>query len=1026
MWKSICQRGMSSQKRILAVQTTQLLSTLLEKSAPTIHNDVWSICNVMIRSFDKSAWESIDDKLWSKLLNSVKQMPDGDGKLKMLLNSKGDIKHVDTKSIDAYKNVVFFNAQDAQEWLKSDNPDLPTIYQVLKNHITMDHEVLYSVFGILRKVPNFHYGDFLSTLKNFNNLIDQSKGTRTAENISYHLENAEFPVAGILSSKGGNLLLYENRSLETNRYSAVRLKTCLFVMNMIKTIANEGHGLDIGFFNDFLRIIRPVTYQDALLYIQFMQSHSINPDIKTFSALVSYADISTAQKLMALCRSKGISAGSNLLVPFLNACEKHNNVVSASTMYFSFPLHIRRELYSDSHKNVHVDWLFQSLCRTESVEAAYDMSRDMLDCGYIPKYPSIKSLITELCSKRRPDLAVTVFWDFGVVDRDLNQMEIYSIVVSYAKINEFGPAIDFITELEDQNVHVSRAGKKRLMKEIIKARQFRRAQIWLNSAKFKDTHVVNLLLQAYFDNEMPSEVGSLYLDLLKWGLKPNQETFEVLIEGYLKIGTYEQAWELLEELKSANCYISNSVYSHFLNYLIVKNQWAKALEIWDDIKVSKFCDKSAMYMIRGYALLNDLEGVKKIQGLLDPEIHTDSFLSLVLVYLRSGNTDLANECAELCKNTKTRSFVLAEFIGFYARKGDFITAESYLNEYLTQFAPHPRAFSTIIRSAVKVGSGIQQAEKYWSQLCSTNIALDTSCYGSIIAAYSDAGSYGKALQKYTEFKKTKLPMSLNLAGTMLVLYGRLGKVRDLENLYREVTRPDGGLKPTMALMNALMSGYAFSNQWKKAYLLWKRLWIDQLSDPFQNTETFIDRDVASIPVTSQAALFFTNLGNEIIRSNFGVDPVTACIILDALGFANRPTELQLVWNELNIKKFPITLNMITSYVEALVRCGLHNEAFYIVMNIERLYSYTPDIKLLRNFYNLLPSSLKSEATLKIIYSYPQIKEIYLQEIEKIENLDFNGFKPLQNVEEGIDLKDFESKIAIKNGLLLLPALDNWE
>jgi pentatricopeptide repeat protein len=326
--------------------------------------------------------------------------------------------------------------------------------------------------------------------------------------------------------------------------------------------------------------------------------------------------------------------------------------------------------------------------------------------------------------------------------------------------------------------------------------------------------------------------------------------------------------------------------------------------------------------------------------------------------------------------------------------------------YTKEFTPHSRPYTALIRSITKNNLPIQLVLDYWSKMQQNHVPLDAAAYTSIIAAHSDVGLFSSAREFFQEFQKSGQKPTIEMYSTMIVLYGKIGDIPAMEKLYHNVTRNYSHRltkQYSMVLLNSLMSGYSFGGQWEKALILWNRL------------RSEIRPSDSKLAIKSLPDVFMRT-SQEMTVKSFGVDPITVCIIIDALGFAERLEELRSVWKDIQTSGIPLVLNNITSFVEALIRCKQDEEALGIVLDLET-WGFYPDSKILRNTVTLMDKEKRNFVLEKIQSKYPdvhfEIPETLLQ------------FVPMKNGDQekkGLTPLQLHMQMNFRRGVLLLPPL----
>ena len=189
--------------------------------------------------------------------------------------------------------------------------------------------------------------------------------------------------------------------------------------------------------------------------------------------------------------------------------------------------------------------------------------------------------------------------------------------------------------------------------------------------------------------------------------------------------------------------------------------------------------------------------------------------------------------------------------------GDFKSAEIHLMEYERVFLPHGRAYHALIKQKVIVNSDLPGALFYWDQMVSKCKIPSIEIFSSIIAACSKAGHLKKAKQFYAEcnvlhnVESRSIP-SINIAATMLTVYGRELSISRMLDTHRKILKSVVGLDVANVLDAALCTGYLAAKQYQPIYDLWQKNFIPNPPNSSLNQNRiralrnlFTDEDIAS-------------------------------------------------------------------------------------------------------------------------------------------------------------------------------------
>ena len=318
-----------------------------------------------------------------------------------------------------------------------------------------------------------------------------------------------------------------------------------------------------------------------------------------------------------------------------------------------------------------------------------------------------------------------------------------------------------------------------------------------------------------------------------------------------------------------------------------------------------------------------------------------------------------------------------------------------------------------MRSVPRNNLPISKVLEYWEQMKSLKVPLDAAAYTSIIAAHSDKNLQHNALEFYKQFIATKQTPTLEMYACVMVLHGKLKNISSLERLYHVATGQTKRLTKnySMMLLNALITSYSYGGEWQKALTVWNRLRAQ-----FNQDCRAVKRTSAVSPALPD---IFMQTSSSMTLQMFGVDTVTICVILDALGKAQRLDEVRSVWDDVRSNNMPLVLNNITSFVEALLRCEQANEALDLVLKLQDKFGIEPDRKLLLNTATLMPVSRYAETVEILKKRYPDVQPVYPPYIRHRQG---PKKEALVAAKPGLTAEQLDKQLRFKNGVWLLPPL----
>lgn len=288
----------------------------------------------------------------------------------------------------------------------------------------------------------------------------------------------------------------------------------------------------------------------------------------------------------------------------------------------------------------------------------------------------------------------------------------------------------------------------------------------------------------------------------------------------------------------------------------------------------------------------------------------------------------------------------------------------------------------------------------------TNGQVNSQAYASIIGSCSKVDRLDLALMYYKMCRKHHAgdnPPSL--LAVMLVINGKLGKVEQMEKMYRIATEKRILDRYNSSVLTAgLMSGYGWAGQWKKVMLLWERL--------FETGK--VSREPVKKHFPSKDS--FSTLSMVQIQRKFGVTPVMLSIAIDALANAKKHPRVVNLWDSVIKANFPFSLNCLTSLVEAHCRCDRWRLGLKVIIDMEEDWRTKPDMKTIRNFLSLIPAEHFTDAKAALIEKYPDL--LFIQSIHPTALVSRKRVFIQDQI--GLTADQLTLKMKIAGGVLLLP------
>jgi pentatricopeptide repeat protein len=971
-------------------QHAKQVSLLLEKILSNFDASDTKSSEIIMRiadklmDFDASAWSELNLNIWENFLDSLRKIGNSTEIAEKLINMRTNrlnLKGPEIQTLKVLSESVEFNSiSDLDQWIRK---------LQLMGAFIIEEELAYKL--LCKAIKELDQSLHLATVEYF---VDSSYIDICFDNFMKYVARYinEYPV--------------ETKYMEDKQLPKVRFKSLIRKLSRLIAFKYSDQ-ISLSFFEYYSEIFEAETYSTAAHHIQFIEQVGLKPDSLILMRLIGKLELQNAKQLLQMAEERNINC-SRAIYSYCLENISNKRFEHAYEIFQYSTATSKKYLFCQTESSVLIDCLLQYICYHGTRNTIAVFLDDMKQNNYLPKLETLSVVIGQLCQVGMPDIAKAIFQDFRLkVDENNIYQELVHISKAYLASNQITECILLVTSLEEQGFRIGKRVRIYILRALIKSNQLDRAQNWFNLSKsYQDIEMANALLQGFVDAGLNEKVDSLLKYMQNSKLKLSDQTFGILIKGYLQAGDGKGAFRLLKKMKKHHKIVGDRIYASFLQYFVNTAKWDIVDLLFKEMGMKSIGDQCASLMIRSYAVRNDVKSSLNLVENLSSDTHPESFRDIVIMLLRINEFILAKSFLDKMLSGQINaqfSYSIIEFIRYFARKGQLEEAEKYLKLYLQLFPPHSRAFNVLVRSVSYNKLHISKALKYWDQMVQLKVPLNVEAYNSIIAAHSDLGLYAEAENFFNQFLQTGQKINIPMYCTMIALYGKRGMVGKMEHLYFSVSQ-DISLGPSAysasTLMNSLMTGYSYCGQWEKVFAIWNllRSSVSSQAPLKQQMENFSDT----------FHILHSNIGTKL----FGVNSVTVCIVLDSLGLARKLNHLRTVWEEINSIKMSLTLNNYISYIEGLLRCGEHQEAIDTIVNLPK--GVQPDTKLLRNALNLLPNSLRLDAYKLFIQKYPTVPLTYSMKDFKNPN---SIVRPIQH---GLSSNQLKSQMKLKNGILVLP------
>ncbi|KAI9008331.1 hypothetical protein BC832DRAFT_539186 [Gaertneriomyces semiglobifer] len=749
-----------------------------------------------------------------------------------------------------------------------------------------------------------------------------------------------------------------------------------------------GQPLPIQHFNNILRG-SPHTSDVMWMktFLKWMQSYNTHPDSTTFSILVGY-----------MYKQANVKTPRNELLASVDTVFQEAAKYGLSNAYdlvlTDFRYLVSREAYSTAYerwKNLDADYKNRFLQESDApVERllkrlarrmGYNANSQLMDCALALAHELVAlgrptgaqanaQLMEGLCRRGRIDDA------FELLHALRNLHRVQSTVLNESV---YAPLIHAVFE---RNLGHDRA--RELLDDLKSVGAKITATSFTPFAKYYGTC-----------QNWNERISSMFAEMRTLNIAPDAYVYEALITSLANHGRVEGALRLVEQMRDKRLHVGEPVYAVFLRLLCHKGRTEEAERFLSEVKGRGIPTGSLKNMMMAYYMkVGKLEAAQRAfdeasqRGQLTIEdYHTymdflckqghTSQAAVIFQQLQKGkdqklrpnevswrvlfdgylkNTDETG-ATRILRDMKRSGVVISSrmyesALQFYCASEDFVTAESILKQLLERshrgdVVPRVGPLLMALARTGKLSSSDALAEihRILESIESHELSLDSQFFRDVIAAHSRLGAYEKAkpfVDRALKFADSN-EADASLCRALMDYYGRQAMISEMEQFHKRITttskvrlkKPE--IFDSVVTATIMMTGYGRAGQFDKALALWNEFWRPNRGSRIGfHTPTQLQGVAGNV-------LMYRWLLNE-----FGVSWATVSVYFDVLGFAGKADEVQRAWEELKESGFPLDQNNWTSYLEALVRCGLVGRAMEIMQGEMQLAGMHPDVKAVSN------------------------------------------------------------------------------
>ncbi|KAJ3007308.1 hypothetical protein HKX48_009213 [Thoreauomyces humboldtii] len=751
-------------------------------------------------------------------------------------------------------------------------------------------------------------------------------------------------------------------------------------------------------YNSIARVVQVSTssYDDARLFIRRMDADGFTADMETFNILHGHLihnnQLEGSAHLLADAKRRGLEPNwrttQSALNGFVRAAEKERVVRLWDD------LSDRDRLSLVDADNALGSTLIVAFARWNEIRSAQSVAEAMLARNALPSQTANSSLIRQLLKSPQHGLSYALE-HYHTVHRIMRKaqavpanqhlspqgtplsVDVHNILIDrciYAK--DLDMAMHIYNGMSEIGVQPDVVTLTPVIHALARRGQHEDVQGLLtemaNQGIEPDIYVFSGVLSSLVTSGRMAECHEVLKIMKASNVEPNEYVWHILINGYVQGGEMKKAEALADRMGGRHkrtAIANNTILNGYVkngNESAVRNLWARMQEL-NEMDLASHHIMFTFLFSRGeldtvVSLFDELSRSE----LSHMQPNWGTYTSLIEGFLKAGRDIEALEYYEQLLESDLPVLNANPFrriISRLASESRVEVAERVLVDALRVLPTRmidDGLYAPIVYAIARSSGSLMAVYKNLDRLRSRGVSLSGPGYAAVITAHTITRQFRMAVD-FIEAARTSAPevqANAELMHAVLDWHAKQGAAQEMEEMAVEMcggtwgqsiaTKPsqvtpesllraltstrvlENSLRPTLSTFAILIAGYGFARRWQDAAILYRYL----RSNP------------GKVPMFDEQHVM--KAGEELFPTH-GVSPSIVSVFLDALGFAENRQELRATWRDLCHARYPLDVNNWTSYLEALMRCGLIDEVL-IILNSSNMFAV--DVKTLRNVLGL--------------------------------------------------------------------------
>ena len=299
----------------------------------------------------------------------------------------------------------------------------------------------------------------------------------------------------------------------------------------------------------------------------------------------------------------------------------------------------------------------------------------------------------------------------------------------------------------------------------------------------REVILYNVTLKVFRKNKNFVKAQSLFDEMLKRGVQPDNITFSTIISCARVCSLPDKAVEYFERMRQHGCYPDDVTYSVMIDAYGQAGNIDMALSLYDRARTEKW------------------------------RLDLVTFATLIKIYASSGNSDGALNVFEEMKalGVKPNLVIYNTLLDAMGRAKRPWQASSLYKEMIKNGCAPSRATYAALLRAYGRARYARDALNVYREMKEKGLELNATLYNTVISMCADIGLVDEAVEIYEDMKKCGncVPDSWTYS-SLVTIFSCSGNVSEAENTLNQMF--EAGFEPNIFVLTSLIQCYGKANQ----------------------------------------------------------------------------------------------------------------------------------------------------------------------------------------------------------------------